>query len=93
MFDLQFQAVAGLLLVLTINSVIGLLPFVNNFSNMGGFFSGFLLGFVLFFPPHLRKPALHKGLFDYGGKRSVTIKEKLDRPALRIVCLVLFGLM
>ena len=93
MFEVQFLAVASLLLVLIINSVVGLLPYVNNFSNMGGFPLGFLLGFALFFSPHLRKPALHKGLFDYGGKRSVTIKEKLDRPALRIVCLVVFSLM
>ncbi|KAJ8423681.1 hypothetical protein Cgig2_023526 [Carnegiea gigantea] len=93
LYTKKFLAVAGLLLVLIINSVVGLLPYVNNFSNMGGFLLGFLLGFALFFSPHLRKPALHKGLFDYGGKRSVTIKEKLDRPALRIVCLILFSLM
>ncbi|KAK9713796.1 hypothetical protein RND81_06G052100 [Saponaria officinalis] len=93
MYEKKYLAVTELLIVFTINFALGLLPFVDNFSNIAGFISGFLLGYVLFFSPQLRKPALHKGLFDYGVKNSVTLKQKLDRPVLRAVSLVLFTLM
>ncbi|XP_074282522.1 inactive RHOMBOID-like protein 8 [Silene latifolia] len=89
----KIQAVTELLLVLAINFAIGLLPFVDNFSNIAGFVSGFLIGCVLFFSPQLRKPALHKGLFDYGVNKSVSLKQMLDKPVLRTVSLVLLLLM
>lgn len=80
-----------------INFVLGLLPYVDNFSNIGGFISGFLLGFVLLFSPQLRKVAQNKeDLYEYGVNKVSTklkLKQKLDRPVLRSVCLLLFGLM
>jgi predicted GNAT superfamily acetyltransferase len=36
-----------LLLVIAINLAIGMLPHVDNFAHIGGFLTGFLLGFVL----------------------------------------------
>lgn len=36
-----------LLVIIAINLGIGILPHVNNFAHVGGFFTGFLLGFVL----------------------------------------------
>ncbi|XP_021748357.1 RHOMBOID-like protein 8 [Chenopodium quinoa] len=92
-FSNKFQAVMALLLVFAVNFALGMLPFIDNFSNIAGFMAGSLLGYVLFFSPQLRKPALHKGLFDYGVKKSVALKDKLGRPTLRIVCLLLFLLM
>jgi len=79
-----------------INFVLGLLPYVDNFSNIGGFISGFLLGFVLLFSPQLRLVAQNKvDLFEYGVKDSIKLKLKqmLDRPVLRSISLLLFGLM
>ncbi|KAL9245512.1 hypothetical protein vseg_019156 [Gypsophila vaccaria] len=93
MYTKKVLAVTELLFVFIINFALGLLPFVNNFSNAAGFISGFLLGSVLFFSPQLRKPALHKGLFDYGVNKSVSLKQMLDRPVLRAVSLALFVLM
>ncbi|XP_063948670.1 inactive RHOMBOID-like protein 8 [Daucus carota subsp. sativus] len=81
-------------LILVINLVLGLLPYVNNFSNIGGFFCGFILGFVLLFKPDLGTLAQSKaGLFEYEVKHSFKLKQKLDRPVLRIVFLVLFVLL
>ncbi|KAK8530692.1 hypothetical protein V6N13_030640 [Hibiscus sabdariffa] len=41
------MALLTLLLIVTINLAIGILPHVGNFANIGGFLTGFLLGFVL----------------------------------------------
>ncbi|KAK1403649.1 RHOMBOID-like protein [Heracleum sosnowskyi] len=80
--------------ILVINMVLGLLPYVNNFSNFGGFMCGFFLGFVLLFKPDLGKLSQSKaGLFEYEIRHSFRLRQKLDRPVLRIVFLVLFSLL
>ncbi|KAK9270653.1 hypothetical protein L1049_026235 [Liquidambar formosana] len=89
----KFAALVALICITMINLVLGLLPYVDNFSNIGGFISGFLIGFVLLFSPQLRQASQKKSsLFDYRVKRSIKLKLKLDRPALRSVCLVLFAI-
>ena len=91
---LQFAALVAILSISVINLVLGLLPYVDNFANIGGFISGFLLGFVLLFSPQIGKMAQNKGvLLDYKVKWSVKFTEKLDRPVLRSVSLVLFSLL
>ncbi|KAL6962079.1 hypothetical protein U1Q18_037033 [Sarracenia purpurea var. burkii] len=88
----KFTALVAVLFISAINLVLGLLPYVNNFSNIGGFFSGFLLGFVLLFSPHLGQIAQNKGgLFEYEVKCSANLRQKLDRPVLRSVSLVIFS--
>ncbi|GAB4861407.1 hypothetical protein Ancab_036591 [Ancistrocladus abbreviatus] len=86
----KIVALAVLFCVSAINFVFGLLPYIDNFANVGGFVSGFLLGFVLSIPQQLRKAASHEGIFDYGAKSSTTLKQKLDRPVLRSISLLLF---
>nr|GMD96027.1 RHOMBOID-like protein 2 [Ipomoea batatas] len=44
-------ALLTLLVIILINLGFGILPHVNNFAHIGGFFSGFLLGFVLLLLP------------------------------------------
>ncbi|OVA06154.1 Peptidase S54 [Macleaya cordata] len=89
----KFAALVALFLVTAISFSLGLLPHVDNFSNLGGFLSGFLLGFVLFFDPLLGQVAQNKkGLFEYNEKSSVNFKHKLDKPVLRSISLVLFAL-
>ncbi len=93
---MQFESLASLFFFSMINFVLGLLPYVDNFSNIGGFISGFLLGFVLLFSPQLSEVAQNKaGLFEYGVKDSIKLKlrQKLDKPVLRSFSLLLFGLM
>lgn len=40
-----------LLFIIVINLAIGMLPHVDNFAHIGGFLTGFLLGFVLLLRP------------------------------------------
>ncbi|KAH7425315.1 hypothetical protein KP509_11G049000 [Ceratopteris richardii] len=44
-------ALMTLALVVALNLAVGILPNVDNFAHIGGFFSGFLLGFVLLIKP------------------------------------------
>ncbi|XP_034677112.1 RHOMBOID-like protein 8 [Vitis riparia] len=89
----KLAALSALLLVAVINFALGLLPYVDNFSNLGGFISGVLLGFVLLFSPRLPRMTEKKGgFFDYGVKKSIRLKQKFNRPVLRSVSFVLFGL-
>jgi hypothetical protein len=37
--------------IIAINLAVGILPHVDNFAHIGGFFTGFLLGFVLLLRP------------------------------------------
>ncbi|GAB4826382.1 RHOMBOID-like protein 3 [Ancistrocladus abbreviatus] len=46
-------ALLTLLLVILINLAVGILPHVDNFAHIGGFLSGFFLGFVLLPRPHI----------------------------------------
>lgn len=49
---MQATAVMTLMSVVVVNLVIGILPHVNNFAHIGGFVTGFLLGFVVLMRPH-----------------------------------------
>lgn len=44
---LQAAALLTLVVIVVVNLVVGLLPFVDNFAHIGGFVTGFLLGFIL----------------------------------------------
>lgn len=90
---LQFAALVAFLGILTINLILGWMPYVNNFSNIGGFLSGFLLGFVLLFKPLVGKAAQKAGLFDYDLKHAVRLRHKLDKPVLRSISLIIFSLL
>lgn len=86
--------------VFMINFVLGLLPYIDNFANIGAFVSGLLLGFVLLFTPQVRQMSKNKaGLFEYDLKSSIKQKmklnlqmpkQKMDKPVLRSVSLALF---
>jgi uncharacterized Tic20 family protein len=52
MSNLQAAALVTLLVVIAINLAIGILPHVDNFAHIGGFLTGFLLGFVFLMRPH-----------------------------------------
>ncbi|CAA0806829.1 Rhomboid-related intramembrane serine protease family protein [Striga hermonthica] len=91
-YSRKFASLVAFLIILMLNFMIGLMPLVNNFSNIGGFITGFLAGFMLLLKPQVGKVCPNKGgIFDYDVKKSVEIKRKLDKPVLRIICLVIFS--
>ncbi|KAL5213638.1 hypothetical protein ABZP36_002790 [Zizania latifolia] len=47
----RFAAMANLIIIAAINLALGILPHVDNFAHIGGFVTGFLLGFVLLIQP------------------------------------------
>ncbi|XP_010922306.1 RHOMBOID-like protein 2 [Elaeis guineensis] len=47
----KFTALLTLIFIIAINLAVGLLPHVDNFAHIGGFISGFLLGFVFLVRP------------------------------------------
>ncbi|KAL5053780.1 hypothetical protein RYX36_034462 [Vicia faba] len=51
MYDNKFAAFFTLVIIIVINLAIGTLPHVDNFANVGGFLTRFLLGFVFLVRP------------------------------------------
>ncbi|RCV34998.1 hypothetical protein SETIT_7G203700v2 [Setaria italica] len=47
----RFAAMLNLVIIAAINLALGILPHVDNFAHIGGFATGFLLGFVLLIQP------------------------------------------
>ncbi|WJX32620.1 hypothetical protein P8452_20922 [Trifolium repens] len=92
----KISEIASLVFVFVCNFFLGFLPYVDNFSNIGGFISGFLLGTVLLFAPQFQQVAPSKGdPIDYSLKSFIKLKlkQKLTRPVTRIVSLILFTLL
>jgi len=50
-YENKFAALLTLVMIIVINLAVGILPHVDNFAHLGGFMSGFCLGFVLLIRP------------------------------------------
>ncbi|KAK6142170.1 hypothetical protein DH2020_005225 [Rehmannia glutinosa] len=50
-YENKLESLLSLLLIILINMAVGILPHVDNFAHLGGFITGFLLGFVLLIRP------------------------------------------
>ncbi|KAJ6904907.1 RHOMBOID-like protein 1 [Populus alba x Populus x berolinensis] len=50
----KFAALLTLLCIIAVNLAVGLLPHVDNFAHIGGFLSGFFLGFVFLIRPQFK---------------------------------------
>ncbi|GJN02019.1 hypothetical protein PR202_ga19330 [Eleusine coracana subsp. coracana] len=78
----RFAAMMNLIIIAAINLALGILPHVDNFAHIGGFATGFLVGFVLLIQPQfgwLEQP--------FGGKSKS--KYKAYQIILLLVALVL----
>jgi len=53
-FCVQSAALTTLLCIIAINLAVGLLPHVDNYAHIGGFLSGFFLGFVFLIRPQFK---------------------------------------
>lgn len=80
------MALATLLVIIVINFGIGILPHVNNFAHIGGFLTGFLLGFVLL--PRPKYGWLEQRNLP-GGSIGLSSKYKTYQYVLWIVSVVL----
>ncbi|KAJ8762848.1 hypothetical protein K2173_022977 [Erythroxylum novogranatense] len=94
LYNNQTAALLTLLFVAVFDFMLGLLPYIDNYANIGGFISGLLLGFSLLFTPELKQVTKNKtGIHDYGERISSKLKQNLDRPVLRTVSFLLFTLL
>ncbi|KAG2371312.1 RHOMBOID-like protein [Vigna angularis] len=50
----KLAALLTLIVIVVINLAVGILPHVDNFAHIGGFFSGFLLGFIFLIRPQFK---------------------------------------
>ncbi|XP_022753827.1 RHOMBOID-like protein 1 [Durio zibethinus] len=50
-YENKLAALLTLILIIVLNLAVGILPHVDNFAHIGGFLSGFLLGFVFLIRP------------------------------------------
>ncbi|KAL1558684.1 Retinoblastoma-like protein 1 [Salvia divinorum] len=50
-YENKVQSLMSLVLIILINLAVGILPHVDNFAHLGGFLTGFMLGFVLMIRP------------------------------------------
>uniref|UniRef100_A0A2P2JZC6 RHOMBOID-like protein n=1 Tax=Rhizophora mucronata TaxID=61149 RepID=A0A2P2JZC6_RHIMU len=78
-------ALFTLLFFITINLVIGILPYVDNFAHIGGFLSGLLLGFILL--PRPQYAWLERR--NLPGRVGVESKYKAYQYALWLISVVL----
>ncbi|KAG6410670.1 hypothetical protein SASPL_128735 [Salvia splendens] len=93
-YSKKFATLIAFATILLLNFILGLMPLINNFSNIGGFISGFTAGFMLLFKPETRKLHLNRrGIFDYDVKSSIKLERKLDMRTSRIVSLVVLSLL
>ncbi|RDX58658.1 RHOMBOID-like protein 1 [Mucuna pruriens] len=51
MYDNKLAALLTLVIIIVVNLAVGILPHVDNFAHIGGFLTGFLLGFVFLIRP------------------------------------------
>lgn len=80
----QFAALLTLVVIIVINLAVGILPHVDNFAHIGGFVSGFLLGFVF-----LIRPQFGWVRQRYAPSASAKPKFKMYQCILWVVSLIL----
>lgn len=81
----QAAALLTLLVIIVINLAVGILPHVDNFAHIGGFLTGFLLGFVMLMRPQFGWIERH----NLPPASQVTSKHKVYQYVLCVLSLVL----
>ncbi|KAJ0962429.1 hypothetical protein J5N97_030257 [Dioscorea zingiberensis] len=88
----KFAALLTLVVIIVINLAVGILPHVDNFAHIGGFISGFLLGFVFLIRPQFGWVSRKNAHLGYPAG-SVRHKHKIYQYILWIIAafLLIFG--
>lgn len=81
----QVAALLTLAIIMVINLAIGIFPHVDNFASIGGFITGFLLGFVLLARPQFGWMEPH----DLPQSTQVGSKYKAHQYILWVIALLL----
>ncbi|KAL3623060.1 Retinoblastoma-like protein 1 [Castilleja foliolosa] len=84
----KVAALLTLVIIIAINLAVGILPHVDNFAHIGGFLSGFLLGFVFLMRPHFGWANQRRALAGYTSI-SDTSKFKTYQRVLWLLSLIL----
>ncbi|KAI7738624.1 hypothetical protein M8C21_009810 [Ambrosia artemisiifolia] len=66
-------ALITLVIIILINLAVGILPHVDNFAHIGGFLTGFLLGFILLVRPQFSWQERHHLPIEARGKSKYTV--------------------
>lgn len=78
-----------LLVIIVVNLAFGLLPHVDNFSHIGGFVSGFLLGFVFLMRPQFGWVNRKNIVPGYNANSVVNSKHNAYQYVLGLLSLIL----
>eukprot|EP01018_Ginkgo_biloba_P021504 Gb_37376 [translate_table: standard] len=88
-YDNKRAAMVTLIFIIVINLAVGILPHVDNFAHIGGFLSGFLLGFVFLIRPQFGWVNRKKVPPGYELDSSVKSKHKAYQYVLWLLALIL----
>ncbi|XAR60601.1 hypothetical protein NMG60_11034040 [Bertholletia excelsa] len=84
----KLAALSTLLLIIILNLAVGILPHVDNFAHIGGFVTGFLLGFVFLMRPQYAWVRQKHSLPDHSGTPTKP-KYKIYQYVLLVISLII----
>ncbi|KAF6137807.1 hypothetical protein GIB67_040515 [Kingdonia uniflora] len=85
----KLAALLTLVFIIVINLAVGILPHVDNFAHIGGFISGFLLGFVFLIRPQFGWVSQRNLPSGYATRASTKPKHKTYQYVLWVTALIL----
>ncbi|XP_024982157.1 RHOMBOID-like protein 1 [Cynara cardunculus var. scolymus] len=88
----KMAALTTLIFMILINLMVGILPHVDNFAHIGGFVTGFFLGFILLIRPHFHWTSQPISPFGYYGHQRKT-RYKLYQYILLILSIIVLIVM
>ncbi|KVH94634.1 Peptidase S54, rhomboid [Cynara cardunculus var. scolymus] len=88
----SMAALTTLIFMILINLMVGILPHVDNFAHIGGFVTGFFLGFILLIRPHFHWTSQPISPFGYYGHQRKT-RYKLYQYILLILSIIVLIVM
>ncbi|KAL6979169.1 hypothetical protein U1Q18_020836 [Sarracenia purpurea var. burkii] len=83
----MFAALLTLVLIIAINLAVGILPHVDNFAHIGGFVTGFFLGFVFLIRPQFAWVKQRNSPPGYAGNSSKP-KYKIYQHVLLVISII-----
>ncbi|TKY48412.1 RHOMBOID protein 1 [Spatholobus suberectus] len=85
----KFAALLTLIVIIVINLAVGILPHVDNFAHIGGFVSGFLLGFIFLIRPQFKWISRQRNSHSGHAAPPVKYKHKPYQYVLWVISFIL----